>query len=159
MKTLSTSVPKSPAHVFILKWISLPFILNLITLFPFLCIHLHTPHGPSWSYVQLKMLLPFSWFSYSSHPPISETSRRTQMRFRSQTPQELWPPCWDINRRDCGGTLRLPGEAIVGSWKWGKGRDSTVTRSCSHKYNVHVLSSASMHRREEVKQGKGTRFL
>lgn len=67
--------------------------------------------------MQLKVLpspsIPLSYFFLSS--PISVSSRSVRRRFRSQTPHELWPPCWDINRRNCGGTLRLPGEMIVGS--------------------------------------------
>lgn len=125
------------------------FSLYFITLFPFLCIHLQTPPCCSSSHMQLIILTSPSiplFFLFLSLP-ISASSRSVRRRFRSQTPHELWPPCWDINRRNCGGTLRLPGEMIVGSWKWGKGRGSTVTRSCSHDDNVHVLCTCTDRRR------------
>lgn len=105
------------------------FSLNLITLFPLLCTHSQIPPRPSSSHMKLKVLPPSLCFSFSYPHPSLCPSRSVWRRFRSQTPHELWPPCWDINRRNCGGTLRLPGEMLVGSCGE-RGRGSTVTRSC-----------------------------
>lgn len=49
------------------------------------------------------------------------------------------------------GTLRLPGEMRVGSYKWRKGQGFTATRSCSHKYITHVLACNHTHRKYEKK--------
>lgn len=143
MRTLLISFSKDPADVCYM----VNFCLHIIffSLNHLISSFIHQLADPSPPFL-ITHAIKNSYFTL--HPSIfilliltiSVSSRSVRRRFRSQTPHELWPPCWDINRRNCGGTLRLPGE---GSWKWGKGRDSTVTRSCSHEYNVHALCTCT----------------